>query len=189
MKLYYTNFELPTGLAYAAATEKGIARIELSVKSESGFLRELEAEFGVAPVKDERPFKALVKELRLYFAGKLTKFTVPLDMRGTEFQMKVWKALSKIPSGQVRSYKQLAVMVGNPDGARAIGGAMNRNPVPIIVPCHRVIESSGGLGGYGGGLDKKRMLLKLEGALPEKLSSRAPAAAPRKAPRRQRSRG
>ena len=186
MKVYYTAIELPTGLACAAATDKGITRLELRVGSEKGFLRELEDEFKIAPIKDEKPFKVLIRELKLYFSGKLTKFTVPLDVRGTEFQMKVWKALMKVPSGSVKSYQQLAVIAGSPKGARAAGGAVGSNRVPIVIPCHRIIESSGGLGGYGGGVDIKKKLLELEGAPVRGLSSRAPAARPRKAQSRPR---
>ena len=107
------------------------------------------------------------RQLTCYFAGSLEAFTVPLDLRGTPFQRLVWQALQQIPYGRTISYKQLAAQVGSPNGFRAVGAANGRNPVPIIVPCHRVIQSGGGLGGFGGGLELKRRLLDLEsGALP-----------------------
>jgi methylated-DNA-[protein]-cysteine S-methyltransferase len=102
-------------------------------------------------------------ELREYFAGKRTEFSVPLDMRGTAFQKQVWEILIGIPCGETRTYGQLAVQLGNPRATRAVGAANGRNPVAIIVSCHRVIGSSGKLTGFAGGLDAKAHLLKLEG--------------------------
>ena len=165
MKVSYHIFELPTGPAFAAATPAGITRLALKGDNITDFLSELEAGFGVAPVRSEKPFKLLIKELRAYFSGEPVIFTTRLDVVGTDFQMRVWNELLKIPYGNVRSYKRLAQMVGNPQGARAVGGALNRNRVPVLIPCHRVIESSGGLGGYAYGLDIKKMLLELEGIM------------------------
>ncbi|HUB77817.1 MAG TPA: methylated-DNA--[protein]-cysteine S-methyltransferase [Bryobacteraceae bacterium] len=104
------------------------------------------------------------EELRAYFAGQLRTFSVPLDMQGTEFQLSVWNHLVKIPYGETRSYAQVAEAVGRPAAVRAVGAANGSNPVAIIVPCHRVIGSSGKLTGYGGGLPMKKRLLELEGA-------------------------
>ena len=101
-------------------------------------------------------------ELDRYFAGHLTEFTVPLLLRGGEFERRVWHALLDIPYGETRSYGAIAKAVGEPDAARAVGNANNHNPVAIIVPCHRVIGSNGKLVGYGGGLPTKRTLLELE---------------------------
>jgi methylated-DNA-[protein]-cysteine S-methyltransferase len=105
------------------------------------------------------------RQLRAYFARKLRDFDLPLDMQGTAFQKRVWKELEKIPYGETRSYMQVAVAVGAPQAVRAVGAANGSNPVPIVVPCHRVIGSSGKLTGYGGGLPLKKRLLELEGAL------------------------
>ena len=102
------------------------------------------------------------RQLTRYFAGELHEFTLPLDLRGTDFQRRVWQALCEIPYGRTISYKELAARVGSPQGFRAAGSANGKNPVPIVVPCHRVIESGGGLGGFGGGLAYKRRLLDLE---------------------------
>ncbi len=102
-------------------------------------------------------------QLKEYFAGERREFTVPLDMRGTPFQRRVWEALLGIPFGETRSYGQLAVQLGNPRATRAVGAANGRNPVAIIAPCHRVIGFSGKLTGFAGGLEAKALLLNLEG--------------------------
>ena len=102
-------------------------------------------------------------ELNEYFARKRKTFTVALDMRGTRFQKQVWEALLAIPFGETRSYAQIANQVGNPKATRAVGAANGQNPIPIIVPCHRVIGANGNLTGFGGGLDIKDQLLALEG--------------------------
>ena len=101
-------------------------------------------------------------ELAAYFAGDLREFTVPLAPKGTPFQQKVWAALREIPYGETRSYKEIAAMVGNEKACRAVGMANNRNPLPIFIPCHRVVGSDGKLVGYAGGLNVKNFLLELE---------------------------
>ena len=105
------------------------------------------------------------KQLEEYFSGKRRKFTLPLDPQGTAFDKKVWKATQKIPYGQVRTYKDIAKMIGKPKASRAVGNALGRNPIPILIPCHRVIASNGTLGGYSSGLKIKKILLTLEKAL------------------------
>jgi methylated-DNA-[protein]-cysteine S-methyltransferase len=102
------------------------------------------------------------RELDRYFAGTLTVFTVPLAFRGTPFQLAVWEALRAIPHGKTASYGEVARSIGKPGAARAVGMACNRNPIAIIVPCHRVVGSSGALAGYAGGPERKRFLLELE---------------------------
>ena len=103
------------------------------------------------------------EQLDMYFVGKLEKFTIPLAfVKGTDFQRSVWQALQSIPYGETRSYQDIAIQIGNPKAVRAVGGANNKNPIGIVVPCHRVIGKSGKLVGYASGLDKKEMLLKLE---------------------------
>lgn len=102
------------------------------------------------------------RQLISYFAGQLQVFSLPLCTKGTPFQEKVWCALQKIPYGETRTYGELAAMIGQPTAARAVGGANHRNPLAIIIPCHRVVAAHGELGGYGGGLDKKQWLLALE---------------------------
>jgi len=106
------------------------------------------------------------RELDEYFEGRRTEFDLPTDLsRVPDFQRVVLHELARVPYGEVTTYGTLAARVGKPRAARAVGGAMNRNPIPIVLPCHRVIGASGSLTGYGGGLDRKRALLKLEGAL------------------------
>ena len=102
------------------------------------------------------------KQLEEYFAGQRQQFDLPLDFQGTDFQQQVWKALLTIPYGEKRSYKEIAVQIGNEKAVRAVGAANGKNPISIIAPCHRVIGSSGALVGFAGGLDKKQILLSLE---------------------------
>lgn len=104
------------------------------------------------------------RELEAYFAGKLRTFSVPLAPRGTDFQMHAWAALSRIPYGETRSYGQQAQAIGRPKAVRAVGAANGKNPIGIIVPCHRVIGADGRMTGYAGGLENKEFLLKLEGS-------------------------
>lgn len=111
---------------------------------------------------DEAAFPDAVDQLQAYFAGDLTEFDLQLDMIGTDFQRRVWQALTTIPYGETRSYGEIAAQIGAIGAARAVGLANGHNPIAIIVPCHRVIGAGGSLTGYGGGLDRKRTLLELE---------------------------
>src|ERR1700693_1450183 len=112
--------------------------------------------------EDGAGFAEAIRQLRAYFAGELTDFDLPLALEGTEFQLRVWQSLRGIPYGETISYGQLATRLGNPKASRAVGLANGSNPIPIIVPCHRVLGSDGSLVGYGGGLENKRILLALE---------------------------
>jgi methylated-DNA-[protein]-cysteine S-methyltransferase len=112
--------------------------------------------------RDPGALAAAARELDEYFDGTRTAFDVPLDLRGTPFQHRVWAALREIPFGTTVSYMQLAETVGRPDVVRAVAAAVGRTPVPIVVPCHRVVGANGALTGYGGGLPRKRALLDLE---------------------------
>jgi methylated-DNA-[protein]-cysteine S-methyltransferase len=105
------------------------------------------------------------RQLEAYFAARLRRFDLPLDLQGTDFQKRVWRQLEHIPYGETRSYLQIADAIGSPKAVRAVGAANGANPIPIVIPCHRVIGSSGKLVGYGGGLPLKKRLLSLEGAL------------------------
>ena len=120
------------------------------------------------PANDAEPgalriLDVVEQQLREYFDGRRTAFDVPLDLRGTDFQLAAWRALCRIPYGTTVSYADQAVMIGSPRATRAVGSANGRNPIPIIVPCHRVVARDGSLGGYSLGLDMKRALLALEG--------------------------
>lgn len=147
---YYLKYNSPLG--------------ELYLIEEENFL--VEINFYNAP-KDtiEKETSFLIKcrnELAEYFNKERKEFTIPIKLKGTDFQKKVWNSLLKIPFGETRSYKDIAIDIGNSKASRAVGMANNRNPLPIIVPCHRVIGSNKKLVGYGGGLDKKIFLLELE---------------------------
>jgi O-6-methylguanine DNA methyltransferase len=121
--------------------------------------------------RSAREMERYAAELAEYFAGHRRQFAFPLDLRGTDFQIACWRALLAIPYGETRSYADIARAVDRPKAFRAVGMANNRNPIAIVVPCHRVIASDGKLCGYGGGLDVKRMLLELEGALAGRLAA------------------
>ena len=112
---------------------------------------------------DHALFRRVESELAAYFAGSAGAPTISMDLRGTEFQVAVWKALLDIPHGETRTYAEIADAVGKPAAVRAVGSAIGRNPVSVLVPCHRVVRTGGGLGGYGGGLWRKEYLLELEG--------------------------
>jgi len=148
----------------AGATERGVCLLEFGsperVAREQEDLEHLLGE----PFRDaDHPLlDRLESELDAYFAGGLTRFTVPLDTPGTEWQRRVWDALIRIPFGETTSYGRLAADLGNPGGSRAVGLANGQNRVAIVVPCHRVIAADGTLHGYAGGLDRKRFLLDLE---------------------------
>lgn len=118
-----------------------------------------------ATIQSNKIVEACITELAEYFAGKRTTFTLPLEPQGTPFRMQVWKQLQEIPHGQMRTYGEIANAIGKPTAARAVGQAIHHNPISIIIPCHRVIGSSGKLTGYASGLSKKEWLLKHEGTL------------------------
>ena len=120
------------------------------------------ATFGPPGDLQSEPFATVAEQLSAYFAGELTQFDVPLTLHGTPFQQRVWALLQEIPYGKTATYGELATELGKPSASRAVGLANGRNPVGIIVPCHRVIGSTGDLTGYGGGLDRKRYLLDFE---------------------------
>lgn len=127
------------------------------------------------PVKEwepgERPFREVMRQLKAYFNGKLQQFDLPLAPEGTPFQMKVWHTLRSIPYGETWSYGELARRIRKPAASRAVGAANGQNPLPVIIPCHRVIGANGSLTGFGGGLPIKRKLLALEGCLPGEAQS------------------
>lgn len=152
MNTWQMTVESPIQAITLTATSKGIARLHLGAKDP---LKE-------APSGAPGFLKATADQLAAYFAGDLKTFDVPLDLQGTPFQKRVWEALLQIPFGQTWSYEQQALWLGNIKLTRAVGAANGRNPVAIIVPCHRVIGKNGTLTGYAGGVDKKQSLLELE---------------------------
>lgn len=146
---------------------------DLILVAEAGTLREIRFAAGSRPEsapadadEDPKPFAPVVRQLREYFAGKRREFDVPLALEGTPFQRRVWQALLGVGYGRTATYADIARAIGQPKAVRAVGLANGRNPIPIIVPCHRIIGSDGTLTGYGGGLPIKRKLLELEGVIP-----------------------
>ena len=166
-----TTMESAIGPLFLAASANGLVALEFDARlpgqqSIRPNPRDLRGERrGFAFDETPRALRFYVNELEEYFAGKRREFTFPLDLRGTDFQLACWRALLAIPYGETRSYADIARAVGKPNAFRAVGMANNRNPIAIVVPCHRVIASDGTLCGYGGGLEVKRKLLELEGAL------------------------
>lgn len=181
-RVEYTVVDSPLGKILVAGTSEG--------------LRHLAFQDGTAPLVpgpawEEAPeaFREVRDQLERYFAGQLREFDLRLDPGGTPFQAKVWSALREIPYGHTASYAEIARAIGSPNAARAVGAANALNPLPLIVPCHRVIGSSGRLTGYRGGIELKRRLLELERAAKTQPSPRSPAsrsAASRSAQSRQR---
>jgi methylated-DNA-[protein]-cysteine S-methyltransferase len=155
-KVWYTHYESPLGAMLLAADEDGLRMISFAQGSRTQRSRPDWHE-------DTAPFAETIRQLRAYFDGKLKNFDVPLSLEGSDFQLRVWQNLRAIPYGETISYGQLACRIGNPKAARAVGLANGSNPIPIIIPCHRVIGSNGSLVGYGGGLPIKKALLLIEG--------------------------
>ena len=155
-----------------AASEKGLCAVIFGRRTRNGFVKQLMKMFPTEPVRRRPGFlKPYRQELVDYFAGRRTEFTQPIDLSAVHgpFQRKVLKKLARLPFGRVISYGELATRSGSPKGARAVGAAMAANPVPVVIPCHRVIESRGTLGGYTGGISAKKKLLTHEGILPQTL--------------------
>jgi O-6-methylguanine DNA methyltransferase len=169
--LHSTTFASPVGPLFLAASKKGLVALEFDARLPGQQTirpnpRDLRSESNaVGFERADAKMSAYARELLDYFTGDRREFSFPLDLRGTEFQLACWRALLAIPYGETRTYADIARAVGSPQGFRAVGMANNRNPIAIVVPCHRVIASDGTLCGYGGGLDVKRKLLQLEGAL------------------------
>ena len=162
MNITYTTSESPLGRLLVARTERGICSVSLA-DSDAELKGRLRREFPKADVRrDRNGLSQAVRALLRHLEGRQPRLDLPLDVRGTAFQCRVWEELLRIPYGKTRTYGQVARAVGKPGAARAVGTACGSNPVPLIVPCHRVIRESGELGGYGLGLPRKRALLDLE---------------------------
>ncbi len=156
--LFTLRTSSPVGPLFLAASTKGLVRLEFEARMQNLNPKTIQ-------LKESRQALApYLRELDEYFVCQRRDFTFPLDLRGTDFQLACWHALLEIPYGETRSYRDIAQAIGHPHAYRAVGMSNNRNPVAIVVPCHRVIASSGSLCGYGGGLDIKRKLLDLEQA-------------------------
>jgi methylated-DNA-[protein]-cysteine S-methyltransferase len=153
--VFYTKIESPVGPLLLAGDARGLHLVS--------FEKSKRAESPQKDWKQDRtPFGEVIRQLHAYFRGELKSFDLPLTLEGTEFQLCVWRTLRTIPYGETISYGQLAQRIGNPKAVRAVGLANGCNPIPIIIPCHRVIGSKGSLTGFGGGLANKKRLLALE---------------------------
>lgn len=161
------------GEVLVAATDKGLCAVIFGKRTRRSAVKKLIRMFPHDAV-ERRPslMKVYRQELRDYFDGKRTKFTLPIDLSGVHgpFQKKVLQRLARLPFGHLISYGELAVRSGSPNAARAVGSAMAANPLPVVIPCHRVVEAGGRLGGYSGGLSNKKKLLTHEGVLPRRLN-------------------
>ena len=166
VKNYITEFASPIGTLQLRGTESALTGVFMEPHPQS-----------VGTVRDDGPLREARRQLQEYFAGERREFSLSLEMAGTDFQRCVWQELRAIPHGETISYGELARRIGNPRAVRAVGLANGRNPISIIVPCHRVIGADGSLTGYGGGLERKRFLLALENG------GRAPGAREDRRPR------
>jgi methylated-DNA-[protein]-cysteine S-methyltransferase len=155
----YDVVDSPVGELFLAATPRGLCRISYTIEGQDEVVART---FGARVLR--APLDEVRRELDEYFEGRRQEFDLPLDLRVAPFHEEVLRELARVPYGRVDTYGHLATLVGRPRAARAIGTVMNRNPIPIVLPCHRIIGASGSLTGYGGGLPAKRLLLELEGA-------------------------
>jgi methylated-DNA-[protein]-cysteine S-methyltransferase len=155
MQLHYRTIDSPVGPLTLAGVGDTLMHLRMAEQTHEPDRSNWEP-------TDSAAFADAVAQLDAYFAGTLTEFDLDLDLAGTDFQRRVWGVLRTIPYGETRTYGEIADQVGSPQAFRAVGLANGRNPISIIVPCHRVIGSSGGMTGYGGGIDRKRHLLDLE---------------------------
>ncbi|MFZ5942784.1 MAG: methylated-DNA--[protein]-cysteine S-methyltransferase [Bacillota bacterium] len=162
-EIHFSVTDSPIGTLGLAASSKGLVFLDFIDYNVENYSQSLRERLPGCIIKEDGKYIELpLVQIREYFQGNRKSFSCPLDLRGTDFQIKVWQTLQSIPFGELCSYQDIARKVNNPRGVRAVGQANGRNPVAIIVPCHRVIRKSGDLGGYSSGLDKKRYLLDWE---------------------------
>jgi AraC family transcriptional regulator of adaptative response/methylated-DNA-[protein]-cysteine methyltransferase len=159
-RIRFACFETPLGIALVATTERGVCAVKLG-RDAAELERQLGEEFPAAALSRE-PLRELQDKVRAAIAGEASLARVPLDIRGTVFQRRVWQALRRIPRGETRTYSDIARQVGAPAAVRAVGSACGANPVALFVPCHRAVRRDGGLGGYAWGIGTKKRLLELE---------------------------
>jgi O-6-methylguanine DNA methyltransferase len=160
--IYYSSFDSSLlRKVFVASTERGVCMVDF-LTSEKDFLKRLTKRCPGEIVRNDQKNRNVLNQLKKYLKGELQRFDCKLDFKGSPFQKRVWLALAKIPYGQTRSYKEIARTIGYPKAFRAVGNANGQNSIPLIIPCHRVIESNGGLGGFGHGIEVKRRLLDFE---------------------------
>lgn len=156
-EISYTYIDSPVGRIMLAGNSQGLLEISFMAGRDR---RSPDPRWHL----DDSQFTEVIAQLREYFDGRLREFDLPLQPEGTSFQLQVWKALREIPYGETISYAELARRIGKPKAVRAVGAANGKNPLSIVIPCHRVIGSDGSLTGYGGGMENKKYLLALEGS-------------------------
>lgn len=168
----YTTMDSPFGPLLLAKTNRGLVRVGLPNQDSDELLVDLSDRVSPRVLEAPAELDEVRRELDLYFAGRLDHFDLPLDWRlSSGFRQRVLRAINRIPYGQTRSYTEMARKAGNERAVRAAGTACGSNPIPLVVPCHRVLRTGGALGGYGGGLPMKQALLELEGVLDERSST------------------
>lgn len=153
---YYTEIKTPLGNLGLVSSSKGLVRIMFSPSDHQNILKNLKW------IESQTANEAVIAQLQEYFQGKRKEFSLPLDLRGTPFQIKVWRALQKVRYGETATYGEIARKIGKPNAFRAVGNACGANPIPIVIPCHRIIGKNGDLTGFAGGLEIKRQLLEFE---------------------------
>jgi methylated-DNA-[protein]-cysteine S-methyltransferase len=164
MTYYTTTLESPCGPLLCVVDEAGaVVRIEFGKGRDSQKITEKMRGHGIEVIEDPARTAGLSRQLEEYFAGERREFDLPLAPEGTPFERSVWDELRRIPFGETRSYGEIARAIGRPSASRAVGRANGANPIPIVVPCHRVIGADGSLTGFGGGLEAKSRLLEIEG--------------------------
>jgi methylated-DNA-[protein]-cysteine S-methyltransferase len=160
-EVYYASVASPIGTIWVASDKTGVCLVSLG-GTEQEFLKELSAA-GFRHAQVDREFnRGVLMEIEAYFAGKVIFFSSPLHVHGRPFEIRVWQALQRIPMGETCSYEEIACAIGNPRACRAVGGANSRNPLPLLIPCHRVIRKDGGLGGFACNIKIKQWLLEFE---------------------------
>lgn len=158
----YTTFHSPLGCILLASTGRGLCSVKIGDTAEA-LVKTLAAEFSEADLRqDGKALKTEKDQVLAFLSGDATLAKLPLDIRGTVFQQRVWSALRQIPRGETRTYKDIASAIGAPKAVRAVGSACGANPVALVIPCHRALRTDGGLGGYAWGLERKQKLLKIE---------------------------
>ncbi|QKS70638.1 methylated-DNA--[protein]-cysteine S-methyltransferase [Paenalkalicoccus suaedae] len=168
VKLAYTEISSPIGVLTVVGSDNALHYIEFGEAKDAhqSITRKSRARNeGIDLYESREALTNSIEQLEAYFNHELRAFELELHYHGTPFQKLVWEAVSSIPFGETRSYKDIAQQIGAPKAVRAVGGANNKNPIPIVVPCHRVIGSNGSMVGYGGGLPIKEHLLKMEGSI------------------------
>jgi methylated-DNA-[protein]-cysteine S-methyltransferase len=162
-RLTYTAVKTPAGPVTLVASKKGLFYVFLPMRGRGISTDRLRSRLpGLDLAADDRGMAGMARQIGDYFKGKRRVFSMPLDLRGTEFQKKVWAALRAIPYGRTETYGSLAKRIGRPGAGRAVGAACGANPAAIVVPCHRVVGSGGSLTGFAGGLELKKRLLNME---------------------------